>query len=379
MSKLDLFLIDDQALHDRIVGFLERELNETLYAGDERKIFSEILTKWHVQFLEELNEYFNQRFAQYATGEILDAHGENENCYRLEKQKSTATERFIIGSPLGFNVVIPKGTRVTGDNEKYFATDNVAVIYSGDTYVDTQVSAEYGGSSYNGYSIGQLNKLVDKIEYISEVKNLTETANGDDGEPYPEEDGGVGDEHYYQRIREAKAAKSTAGAEATYKYYAKSADPSISDVQPLTPEPGKVLLVVSCADGAVPSQEILDKVLAICNSKEVRPLNDKVSAIGVSQKTYDIEFTYYIAEGEENATIEEVEGEGGAIDRFNAWQSAEIGKAINPDRLRSEVLKSDTKPVGAERIEITAPVYTELQDGQMAKWSGNMIVVHRTA
>jgi phage-related baseplate assembly protein len=126
----------------------------------------------------------------------------------------------------------------------------------------------------------------------------------------------------------------------------------------------------------VPGQDILNKVLEICNSKEVRPLNDNVSVIGVSQQTYDIELTYYTLTDEENVTVEEVEGEGGAIERYNAWQSAEIGKAINPDRLRAEILKSDTKKVGAERVEIVKPVYTELSSGQMAKWSGNMTVRH---
>jgi phage-related baseplate assembly protein len=220
MAELDLFVVDDAAIQQEVTEHIEDNLNETLYPGDERKIFTEVLLGWVIGFLVTLNEKFNQRFAQYAKGIILDAHGENEGCERLPKMKATSTERFKLAGTLTRNIVIPAGTRVTGDEEKYFATDNVAVIYAGQTQVDVPISAVEGGAGYNGYTIGQLNKLVDKIEYISEVTNLSATTGGDDGEPYPEEDEGIGDKHYYERIRLVKAAKTTAGAEETYKYYA---------------------------------------------------------------------------------------------------------------------------------------------------------------
>ena len=379
MANIDLFVVDDEVIHNKIVNYVEKNIDETLYPGDERKLFLETMHSYIVTFLTSLNELFNQRFAQYAKGNILDEHGRNENCYRLEPTKAQTTERFSIGSALNLNVVIPKGTRVTADNEKYFATDEVAVIYAGSTYVDVVVSAVEGGSAYNGFTVGQLNKLVDRVEYISTVSNLEITTGGDDGEPYPEVDGGIGDAHYYERIQLSKSSKSTAGAESTYIYYAKSADVSISDVYPKSDQAaGTIELIVSCKDGAVPSKEILDKVLAACNSKEVRPLNDKLIVSGIAQETYDIELVYYTTEAEESDTVNAVEGEGGAIERYNAWQCGEIGRAINPDRLRSEILKSDIKPVGADYVEIIKPTYTTLAKNKVAKWSGNMTVTHKT-
>lgn len=379
MANIDLFVVDDEVIHNTIVDYVEKNIDETLYPGDERKIFMETMHSFMVVFLTKLNEMFNQRFAQYAKGLILDEHGKNENCERLLATKAQTTERFSIGSALSFNVVIPKGTRITADNEKYFETDEVAVIYAGSTYVDVQISAVEGGSAYNGFTAGQLNKLVDRVEYISTVSNLYTTAGGDDGEPYPEVDGGIGDMNYYERIRLSKSSKSTAGAESTYVYYAKSADASIADVYPISDkEAGTIELIISCKDGVIPSKEILDKVLAACSSKEVRPLNDKVIVSGIAQETYDIELVYYTTEAEESDTVAEVEGVGGAIERYNAWQSEKIGRAINPDRLRAEILKSDTKPVGADFVEITKPTYTVLAGNKVAKWSGNMNVIHKT-
>ena len=376
MAQLDLIIVDDNVMQQKVTKFIEENLDETLYPGDERKIFTEVLLAWTVQFCVELNEEFNQRFSQYASGKILDAHGENEGCERLPKTKSTSTERFILSAAIAHNVVIPAGTRVTADNEKYFATDNLAVIYSGQTQIDVPISAVEGGASYNGYTEGQINKLVDKIEYISAVTNLDETSGGDDGEPYPEEDNGAGDEHYYDRIRLVKATKSTAGAEETYKYYAKSADPRISDVGVDSPEEGVIELSIALADGELADEDLLKKVVETCSAKKVRPLGDKVRAKAITQIPYDIEFKYYTTQAEEAATIEEVEGTGGAIERYNEWQTDAIAKEINPDRLRSEVLKNINKPVGADRIEIVSPVYTQLSTNQIAKFSGNITVTH---
>lgn len=376
MAQLDLIIVDDNVMQQKVTKFIEENLDETLYPGDERKIFTEVLLAWTVQFCVELNEEFNQRFSQYASGKILDAHGENEGCERLPKTKSTSTERFILSAAIAHNVVIPAGTRVTADNEKYFATDNLAVIYSGQTQIDVPISAVEGGASYNGYTEGQINKLVDKIEYISAVTNLSETSGGDDGEPYPEEDNGAGDEHYYERIRLVKATKSTAGAEETYKYYAKSADPRISDVGVDSPEEGVIELSIALADGELADEDLLKKVVETCSAKKVRPLGDKVRAKAITQIPYDIEFKYYTTQAEEAATIEEVEGTGGAIERYNDWQTDAIAKEINPDRLRSEVLKNINKPVGADRIEIVSPVYKQLSTNQIAKFSGNITVTH---
>lgn len=378
MANIDLFVVDDEEIHNLVVDYVEENLDETLYPGDERKIFLEVMNGFVVVFLTRLNELFNQRFAKYAKGTILDAHGENENCIRLEKTKSQTTQRFTIDSKLSFNVVIPKGTRVTADNEKYFETDEVAVIYAGSTFIDVVVKATEGGSSYNGFTVGQINKLVDRVEYISTVSNLDITTGGDDGEPYPEEDDGIGDQHYYERIRLAKSSKSTAGAETTYKYYAKSADASISDVYVNSNEAGEITITVCCENGVIPSEDVLKKVEEACNSKEVRPLGDKIVVTGIEQVPYDIELVYYTTEDEESDAITAIEGINGSIERYNAWQCGEISRAINPDRLRAEILKSDTKTVGANYVEITSPAYRVLTSTQVAKWSGNMNVTHKT-
>lgn len=75
-----------------------------------------------------------------------------------------------------------------------------------------------------------LNQLVDLVPYIDEVTNIITTYDGDDGEPYPDVDGGVGDNSYRERIYLAPTALSVAGPHDAYKYHALSADSRIADV-----------------------------------------------------------------------------------------------------------------------------------------------------
>lgn len=382
MSDIDILTTDSKEIMNDIVGSVETGVKSPLYPGDERRIYTDVIAALYIQKYNYINEQTRQRFLRYAKAETLDAIGEGVECPRLQSQKSVSVERFHLTNELLANVVIPAGTRVTGDNTKYFATKSVGIIEAGKTYVDIPIEATEGGSAYNGFTKGQLNTLVDIVPYIAEVENLTETSGGDEGEPYPqsekhpEGDNGAGDNKYRERIRLALSAVSTAGPEYSYEYLAKSADASITDVKVTSPSPGVVKLVVMCKNGTVATEELLQKVLEKVNQKRNRPLTDKVIAESVKIQQYDIEFKYYTTPEEENTAVIEVEGEDGAVERYNSWQCGKIGRAINPDRIRSEVLKNENKPEGADRIEIVKPVYTEISEDTVAKWSGVSKITH---
>ena len=376
MADLDIITTDAKAIYNNTIGSLESELNEPLYPGDERRLFAEAQSAFLTNYQNKANEQFKQRFMQLSSGVILDAHGESEGCIRLQAEKARALQRFSIAATQKMNVVIPAGTKVTADGEKYFQTVEVAVIDAGKLSVDTIVEAIEGGSEYNGYAVGLLNLLVDQVPYIAKVENLEATSGGDDGEPYPDKDNGAGDERYKERIKLYQSTKSTAGAESTYEYYAKSADASIADVKVSSPAPCEINILVLCKDGKIPDEELLAKVEASVTAKEVRPLGDRVTVSGVEPVTYDIELVYYMPVAEENSVVEHVEADGGAIDKYIAWQSEKIGRAINPDRLRGEILKSVVYPIGAERVEIVSPTYQAITSTQIAQWSGVAKISH---
>ena len=56
------------------------------------------------------------------------------------------------------------------------------------------------------------------------------------------------------------------------------------------------------------------------------------------------------------------------MEDYKAWQTEQIGRAINPDELRKRMLNA-----GASRITLTAPVYTALEDNQVAQFTATSV------
>ena len=73
------------------------------------------------------------------------------------------------------------------------------------------------------------------------------------------------------------------------------------------------------------------------------------------------------------------EGTGGAIDRYNEWQVAALGRDINPDQLRKRILSPSwgENLTGAFRVDVVKPTYKALDDTQVAKFSGHLTVSHK--
>ncbi|AYO30262.1 baseplate J/gp47 family protein [Biomaibacter acetigenes] len=304
----------------------------------------------------DINESAKQNLLRYATGDKLDVIGEFYNTARLQAQKARVTLRFTLSAIQPTNITIPAGTRATPDGQLYFATIQELTIPAGQTQGDVIAEATEGGEKYNGFAPGQIKTIVDPVPYVASVANIDTSSGGSDTED---------DDHYRDRIRQAPESYSTAGPEGAYIYWAKTADANIIDVSVSSPSAGTVKVVPLLKDGEIPSQAILDKVTAIVSSKDKRPLTDNVQVAAPTTVSYDITLTYYIAlerQTEETIIRNAIEGTGGAIDQYKLWQAGKLGRAINPDYLRQLMLNA-----GAFRIDITSPVYTEINLDQVAK------------
>ena len=233
MSDLSFLETDSAEIQKIVISSLENSVGEPLYPGDERRIFGDALIALIVAVFNQVNESCKKKMLQYASGEVLDALGERYGCTRLDATKAQTTLRFSMNEVAPNNVVIAAGTRVTPDHEMYFETTEIAVLQAGALYIDVPAEACGTGEVYNEYEVGTLNQLVDLVPYIDDVTNTVATYGGDNGEPYPEADGGVGDDHYRERIALAPTALSVAGPKDAYIYHAKSADASIEDVKVL--------------------------------------------------------------------------------------------------------------------------------------------------
>lgn len=240
MADLSFLETDSNRIYENVISALEESVGEPLYPGDERRIFGDALVALFVSIYNETNEACKQKMLQYARGEVLDAIGARYNCIRIAPTTAKTVLRFSVKTPLNGNILISAGTRVTPDNEIYFQTTENVVLQAGKTSITVDAVACETGANYNGYMAGTLNHLVDLVPYIDEVTNTVDTYDGDDGEPYPEVDGGIGDDKYRERIKLAPTALSVAGPHNAYKYHALSADSSIvdaaiiSEIEPVT-------------------------------------------------------------------------------------------------------------------------------------------------
>ena len=371
-DSFDFVEVDSAKLYTSIIGSLMDSCDEALYPGDERRIFGEGIVALFVSMFSLFNDKAKQRTLRYARGNVLDAIGQRYNVTRAEPTKATAIFRFSVAEAQGENIVIPAGTRITADGVVYFATVETTVLPAWSMGVDILAECTVGGSDYNGFVAGTISTLVDLIPYISAVVNITASAGGDDGEPYDE----VGDDKYRERIRLSPATQSTAGPESAYRYFVLSADPNIIDVAIDCPEdePNVVNLYPLMAGGELPGEEVLQKVLDTL-SDDVRPMTDKVNALSPEVVEYQVEIKYYCSKEEEAATIETIEGVGGAIDQYNEWQTAALARDINPDQLRRFVLAPQTG-IGAMRVDVIKPTFQELTKAQVARLSGTPVISH---
>lgn len=444
MSELTFVETNAGKILDTVLEELEGGVDEPLYPGDERRIFGEAMTPVVVAIYNSVNDACRQKMLRYARGEVLDALGENRDTYRLTPTFATTTLRFGIDAEEAANIIIPAGTRVTGDFEHYFLTDSTAVLIAGTLYVDVPATAENGGAGYNDIAPGELSTIVDvtDVPLIDYVTNVDISEGGGDEES---------DDAFRERIREAENRLSTAGTAKAYKYWALSSNSLVTDAvveseteritrtltvyaghafqggANLRPDTltvylpdgseavegadytvtyedelltlalsgglagagavnieitrsmaGRVKIVPICAGGEIPDEEILADVLAACTADDVKPLTDMVIVEAPSVEYYDIELTYYTNKANEAEVIKNVEGSGGAIDRYIYWQGSRLDQDINPDELRNLINRPDWEEglTGATRCEIVKPEYKELSSTTVAKFSGNLKVSH---
>lgn len=372
MADFDFVETDSAKIYTAVIGSLMDHCNEPLYPGDQRRIFGEGLVMVLTALYSEFNDAMKQRTLRYARGTVLDAIGERYGVNRLAPANASAVFRFTASSSQLENIIIPAGTRVTSDGSVYFATQETAVLPAGESHVDLVCVCISGGSANNGYTEGSISTLVDLIPYIASAVNITVTTGGDDGEPYNAD----GDNKYRERIRLSPASLSTAGPESAYRYFALSADPDIVDVAIVCPEnePNTVNIYPLMTGGELPDEETLQKVLDVF-ADDVRPMTDKVQALIPEAVQYSVEIKYYCTKDDEASTIQTIEGDGGAIDKYNEWQTAALGRSINPDQLRRFIL-APTVGTGALRVEVVRPTFAELSKSQVAKLSGSPIVTH---
>lgn len=318
------------------VSLFEAESGKTLYPAQSERIAISVFTKLHTLFKSSVNEAFKNLLLPYAKGIFLDIFGALLGCERLAASPAKSTLRVNLYEPFGFDKIIPAGTEIeTKDGEYIFITDSDLIIPAGDISGEVEITSSLAGSALN-YRQNEITNIIQNYEYVESVTNISDAVGGSN-----EED----DDSYRQRLYIAAEKSSTAGPKLAYKYYAMSADKSITDVQvecvqenakiifaenTYTEENGKIenekisadidyisgvfnitlkeqglsfsVIIPPCAkiniyaltENGTPSEEIINKIYAEINTDERRPLSDMVVVSGAEERTFSVNGTVYI-------------------------------------------------------------------------------------
>ncbi len=355
MSDVSLIEVNSEETISEIITAFEQATGETLYPGDERRIFLMQLAPVLLGIKNNINYAARQNLLRYASGEMLDAIGELYGTSRLPAQKAQVTVEFSLSAAQVNTITIPAGTRVTADGMVYFALLQALSIPAGQTKGSSLAEATEAGNEGNSYVSGQIKLLVDPVPYVAGVVNINSSSGGSDVES---------DDNFRERIRQAPESFSVAGSSEAYAYWAKTADVNIADISVSSPSPGVVNVVPLMEGGEMPTQGILDKVSAIVSARDKRPLTDQVQVFAPEPVPYNVLLTYFIHNSRQTDEVnirEAIEGSGGAVEQFTLWQKGKLGRAINPDELRYKLMSS-----GAFRIIINEPSYGSIPVNKVA-------------
>lgn len=348
---IDFVTLDPQEDLNGAITRWESVTGETLYPGDEHYQFLAQMVQLITAAKADVNFAGNQNLLRYSSGENLDALG-GDLVPRLAAQSASVTMQFSISAALAFDVIVSAGTRVTPDGQAVFQLSSPVVISAGSLFADGTAEAAAPGSAYNGFLPGQIQSIIDPVDYVATVFNTTESVGGTDAES---------DDSYRERIREYLEALSTAGTEGGYEYWAKTADGGITDAKAVKTADGEVTIYILMMDAATPSQIILDKVMASAGDKRHRSLTDHLIISPPQTKTYDVTLTYYISANRATEVTAIQAAVNKAVADFISAQKQRLGGNLNPDDLRGALYAA-----GAYRIDLTAPVFTVLRPKEVA-------------
>ncbi|MBL7718968.1 MAG: baseplate J/gp47 family protein [Flavipsychrobacter sp.] len=267
LTKPQFIDIDAAAIVNDMIADYETATGKKLAPAQAERLLINGFAYREYLLRTAINEAALQNLVAFARFPALDYLGELVGVRRLPASKAGCLIRFTLVAGHG-SLVIPSGIRVQSvDGQAIFITTETKAVAASVLTVDIKAECTAEGNIGNNYASGDIALILDPQPYITAAANLDTSDGGADEE---------GDEQLRERIKLAPAGFSNAGSKGAYKFFAKSAHPSIIDVAVTSPVPGQVNIYPLMMDGQPPATEIIDAVFAKCNADKVRPLTDTV-------------------------------------------------------------------------------------------------------
>jgi phage-related baseplate assembly protein len=293
-TKPEFVTIDAEAILAAWVADYETRSGKKLQPGQpEYGILSSGAYR-ETLILNKVQEAAVLNLVEFSRAPVLDYLGTLVGVTRLPSAFAGCTLEFTLVEGHA-QVVIPEGTRVSSaDGLGIFQTLEDTTVEVGVDTVEIQAEALTAGIVGNGYVAGLVKDLLDPLAFVESVANIDTTAGGSEQES---------DDGLRERIKLAPGSYSTAGSVAAYKYWARTAHPSIVDVEILSLIPGDVnVYVITENDDETPGS-VLDAVEAILSAETVRPICDNVlvEAGAVQNYTLDVDVILFTSADQADA------------------------------------------------------------------------------
>ena len=353
LPDIDFVELDEAKIEQKIFDkFYACTGRSELAKADPLRLFILFIVNVIILLLHKLNETAKLNLLKYSEGNYLDGLGALVGTTRIPASAAKAVIQIKLSAERTQETIIPAGTRISPDDNIYFATLNDVIIPAGETSAQVTAACVDTGEIGNGFAAGEINIIVDPIAYVASMVNISASAGGSDVEK---------DDSLRERIFTALESYSCAGSEGAYIYHAKSVNSAVIDVEPFSPSPGVVQLVVLLTGGTIPENVVTGEIQDILSAKTKRPLTDWLLVTPPEAISYDINLKYWIYD---DADPSEVSAKvWAAIDDYKLWQRTKLGRDINPDEITNR-LKAIS---GVKRVKIISPEFTPVAKTQVAQ------------
>lgn len=349
-----------------ITGY-EAASGNKLYPGDPVRLFLLSVAAIIVQQRVLIDFSAKQNLLSYSEGDYLDQLGffYGDDGERLDPQSALTTLLYTLSAPQASVFTVPAGEQAT-DGRVIFATSEILNIPIGQTTGTVTAKALTPGIIGNGLVAGQINVQVQPRPLVQSVANTTTSSGGAEKES---------DEAYRERLRLLPGRFSVAGPTDAYRFWARTANQSITDVSVVGPPdiaPGNVEVYPLMSGGVLPTSDILEAVDAVLSKDNIRPLTDNLSVLAPTAVSYSINVQYWISEENAAQAISIQAAVAKAVEDYRIWQRSKIGRDIVPDELNRLMVTA-----GAKRVNIISPVFTPVGKSGVAQESAPPTIAYQ--
>lgn len=331
LSKLkreEVKIVDDdltQTLAATIADYEQRAGKVLQPAHIERLLINTFAYREHL-LRQQVNEAYRQQHPRFATGLMLDLCGDDVSTPRLQAQPALTTLRFTAVLSGLEQIAVPKGTRVNA-GQTGFVTTEAALLTAAQSSAEVAAECTETGTVGNGWSVGQINSLAERLHPTIEVTvaNTTVSAGGAEIED---------DEAYRERVLLAPESFSVAGPVGAYQYWARQASPAVVDVYVANdtdgggqPIGGRVAVTVLAKDG-LPNAELIGKIQAALSAEKRRPLCDTVVVKAPTAVDYTLDAELTLFTGTDARTAKAAAEQAWAV--YEAVRRSRLGLDIVP-------------------------------------------------